>query len=75
MTATKHIPTLRIYSMDESELKEFLVDKTLSQICSTNEDKSNGIIINKCSKEEEESKCVHKHINKQKDVKNDTEYE
>ena len=38
MTATKHIPTSRICSADESELKEFLVDENLSQICSTDEE-------------------------------------
>ena len=38
-TGTKQIPTSHIFSTDESELKEFLVDETLSQICCTNEDK------------------------------------
>ena len=34
----KKIPTLRVWSTEESELKEFLVDKTLLQICSTDKD-------------------------------------
>ena len=34
MTNTKNIPTSHVCSTDESELKEFSVDKTLSQICS-----------------------------------------
>ena len=55
MTATKQIPTLHICSMVKSELKEFLVDKKLSQIYSTDEDKSNGIIIDEYSMEEDES--------------------
>ena len=60
MNATKHIPTSHVYSADESKLKYFLVDKTLSQICSTYEDKSKGIIVNEFSTEEDESECVHK---------------
>ena len=47
MTSTKQIPTSHIYSKDESELKEFLVDKTLSQICSKNKDESKIIIVDK----------------------------
>ena len=54
-TATKQIPTLHICSKEESELKQFLVDETLSQICSTDEDESKGIIVNKCFTEEDES--------------------
>ena len=61
--------------MDESVLKYFLVDETLSQICSTDEEKSIGIIINECSTEEDESECVHKNINKQKYANNEAEYE
>ena len=34
MTATKQIPASHVCSTDESELKEFPVDKNLSQICS-----------------------------------------
>ena len=41
--------------MGDSELKEFLVEKTLSQIYSTDEDESNGIIIDECSTEEDKS--------------------
>ena len=39
ITATKHILTSHVSSMDESKLKEILVDKTLFRICSTDEDK------------------------------------
>ena len=56
--------------MDESELKEFMFNKTLSHICSAYEEESKGIIFNKCSTEEDESECVHKNINK-KDAKNE----
>ena len=38
INATKQIPTSHVFSTDESKLKEFLVDDTLSQICSTDED-------------------------------------
>ena len=34
---TQHITTSHVYYKDKSELKEFLVDGTLSQICSTDE--------------------------------------
>ena len=53
MTSTKQILTLLIFSMDESELKEFPVDKTLSQICSAYKDESKGIFVDECSTEEE----------------------
>ena len=53
--ATKHIKTSHVCSTDESELKEFPVNETLSQSCSTDEDESKGIIINECSTEEDES--------------------
>ena len=74
-TATKQIPTSHVCSTDKKELKEFLVDETSSQIFSTNEDKSKGIIVNRCSTEEDESECVHRNINKQNDANNETEYE
>ena len=51
ITATKQITTLHVYSSYKSELKEFLVEENLSQICSTNEEKSKGIIVNECSTE------------------------
>ena len=37
ITAIKHILNSHVCSKDESELKEFLVDKNLSKICSTDE--------------------------------------
>ena len=75
MTATKHIPISHVCPTDESELKEFLVDETLSHICSTEEEKPKGIIVDECSMEEDESECVHKNINKQKNANNEAEYE
>ena len=66
MTGTKHIPTSYIFYTDKSELKEFLVDKTMSQICSTDKDYSKGIIGDECSTEEYKSEYVHKNINKKK---------
>ena len=56
----------------KKELKKFLVDETLLKICSTDKDDSKGIILNKCSIEEDDSECLHKNINKQKDANNDT---
>ena len=55
MTVTKQIPTSHVCYKDESELKEFLVDKTLSQISSTYEDESKGISVDKFSTEEDKS--------------------
>ena len=55
ITDTKQIPTSHVCSTDESELKEFLVDETLSQICSTDKDESKCIIVEECSTEEDES--------------------
>ena len=55
MTGTKHIPTSHNCSTDESELKEFLVEEILSQICSTEEDESKTITAEKCSTKEDES--------------------
>ena len=47
ITATKQILTSHVCSADEIELKEFPVDKILSQICFTDEDESKGIIVKK----------------------------
>ena len=38
MTSEKHIPILNVCYMDNSKSKEFLVYKTLSQVCSTEEE-------------------------------------
>ena len=56
-------PSLHVCSTDKRELKEFLVDESLSQSCSTDKYKSKGIIVNDFSTEEEKSECT---INKQK---------
>ena len=66
MTVTQKIPISHVYSNTESELKEFLVDGTILQICSTNENESKSIIIDKCFMKEDESECVHKNINKKR---------
>ena len=75
MNATKQILISHVCSKEESNLKEFIFDKTLSQIYSTDKDESKIIIVNKCSTKKDESECVHKSINKQKDAKNEAEYE
>ena len=43
------------FSMDNSELKEFLFDETLLQICSTDKEESKSIIVDECSTEKYES--------------------
>ena len=64
MADMKQIPILHVCYVEESELKELLVNKNISQICSTDKDKSKGIIFDECSTEEEESESVHKNIKK-----------
>ena len=54
MTGTKQIPTLHVCSKDESQLKEFLIEKTLLQIYSTDKDKSKTIIVDDYSTKEDE---------------------
>ena len=53
ITATKQILTLHLFNTDESKLKYLLVEETLSQICSTGEDESKVITVDKCSTEED----------------------
>ena len=72
MIATKQILTSHACSTDKGELKEFLVDETLSQICPMDKDKSKVVIVDKCSMEVDKSECVHKILHKQEDAKNET---
>ena len=65
MTATKQIPTSHICYNNERELKEFPVNETLLQICSTDENES-------CSTEEDKSECA---IKKKKDANNEVTYD
>ena len=65
MAGMQLIPTSHVKSMDKSELKEFQIEKTLSQICSTDEDKLKIIVNDECSTEEYESESVQKTINEQ----------
>ena len=54
-TDTKHILISHVFSIDESELGEFLVGIFLLQVYSTDEDESKGIIDNERSIEENKS--------------------
>ena len=63
MTGTKKILTLHVCSTYKSELKEFLVDETLSQICSTDERKLKKLPVDEnlsqiFSTDEDESKGI-----------------
>ena len=49
MNNTQQILTLHVCSTNESESEEFLVDKTLSQVCYTDKEKSKYIIANESS--------------------------
>ena len=53
MNATKQILISQVCSTDKSELEEFLVDKTLLRIYSTDKDESKVIIFDKCYTEED----------------------
>ena len=64
MTGTKHVLILHVCYTDKSKSKDFLVDMTLSQVCSTDEYESKGIIVYESSTEESESEFIHKNINK-----------
>ena len=48
------------------------MDETLSQACSTDKDESKRIIVNESSMEENNSECVHKNTNEEKDAKSET---
>ena len=62
MTGTQQIPILHIFDLDKSESKENIADKNLSQVCSTDEDKSESVIADESSTEESEAESVHKGI-------------
>ena len=57
-------PSLHVYSTVESKLKEFLVNKNLSQNCSTDEGESKGIIVDECSTEDNGSELEGIIVNK-----------
>ena len=61
--------------MEERKSEEFLVEKTLLHICSTDEDESKIIIPDESSTKEIESECVHKNVNKEEYAKNGAEHE
>ena len=66
ITGAKHIQILHICYTDDKKSKEFLMDKNLSQVCFTDKGRSKKFNVNATYKEESESKCVHKSINKEK---------
>ena len=49
ITATKQIPISHVCSTNESELEELPVEKYLSRVCYTDEDKSKNIIVDESS--------------------------
>ena len=51
------------------------MDKTLSQVCSTDDDESKGIIVDDSSTVESKSEFAHNNIEKEKDANNEAEYE
>ena len=63
IAVTKQILTSHVFSTDARKIKEFLVTKTLLQICSTDENESKGIVVDEYSTEEDESERIHKIYN------------
>ena len=63
MTGTQYIPILHECNSHERKLKGIILDKNLSQVCSTDERKSERFIVHEKSTEENESESVHKSIN------------
>ena len=66
MTGVKHIPFLHVGSTENGESKEFLVEESLSQVCSKDKDESKIIIVDECYTDESESECTHKSVNREK---------
>ena len=54
MTAKKQIPILQVFLRKKSEVEDFLVKKTLLQVCYKEKDESKGIIVYESSTEEGE---------------------
>ena len=52
MTGTQQIMILRVCDLDEIESKQFLVDKTLSQVCYTSERETEKVIVDEILTEE-----------------------
>ena len=55
MTGTQQITILHVCDLDESESKEILVEKNLSQIFSTEEGKSESFIVDESFTEDSKS--------------------
>ena len=72
MNGTKQILISHVFFTDERESKQLLAEKTLLQVCSTDEAKSESVIVDESYTEESELKSVHKNINREKDTKNET---
>ena len=72
MAGMKHNPILHVCYSNEIELEEFQVEETLLQVCSTDKNESKSIIVNESSTEENNSECVHKNTNEEKDAKSET---
>ena len=70
MTGTEYIPILHIYSTEDNESKEFLVNEKLLRVYYMDYDESKSINVDKCSTEGSKSKYVHKSVQKEKYAKN-----
>ena len=75
LTGTEQISILHVCSTYEIKSEEFLVGKTLSQICSTDEKKQKNIIGDEINLEESKSECIHKSVDNEKDAKNEAYHE
>ena len=76
MIGTQQILIFHICDLDESKSKQIIADNILSQVYSTDESKSESVIVHESFTEEIKSESVHKIINtnKGKDAIHETDY-
>ena len=66
MTGTQETPISKVCDLKNRKSKEIIADENLSQVCFTNKNESESVIVNEGDTEESESKIIHKSINTNK---------
>ena len=64
MTDTQQIPISHVCNLDQSKSKQIPAVKNLSQVCSTEKDEPESIIVDESFTEEREPENAHKSINR-----------
>ena len=67
MTDTQQIPISHVCDLHKSKSKDIIADENLSQVCYTERNKSEIIIVNESSTDESESEIIHKSTNTNKE--------